>query len=432
MVSALMRGVVRGVTLWSKELTEVFHEPILILSLILGPFLILLVFALGHRAQQPPLRVVLDLPPSVDLPRDVDYWRDRFGASVDVVALASDEEAARAAVVGGRADLAVIVPPDVYTTVSRGQPATIQILYDQTNPAQQAYTQFVAYVLVSELNRDVLTAAVRQAQDDVARVRQSTADLLHQIESMPDDPSGRVSRIRTELARLDQVSGELLSLSPSLVVSPFTWRAISLASFNPGYVAFYSPGVLALLLQHMAITFAALSLVRDRLIGMTEIYKVTPTSTLGVLFGKYTSYGMVSLGVGGALTELMTTFLGVAILGSPVLYWGTLGLLVFTSVGLGLLISLVSASQENAVQLTMLVLLASVFFSGFFLPVTDLKPPATEVYVALPVSHAISALQHIMLSDRLTDFQPLYILAGMGLTLLLANIVLVRRELRQT
>jgi len=100
------------------------------------------------------------------------------------------------------------------------------------------------------------------------------------------------------------------------------------------------------------------------------------------------------------LTFLMTRVLAVPLLGSPFLCWGTLALLVFASRGVRLTISLLSASQENTVQLTLLLLLASVFFSGFFLPVTVFQTPATEVTFALPVTHAIIALQDMMLRER--------------------------------
>ena len=57
--------------------------------------------------------------------------------------------------------------------------------------------------------------------------------------------------------------------------------------------------------------------------------------------------------------------LGVPFLGDPLLFAGVVALLVLASIGLGLFISVISDSERQAVQLSLLVLLASVFFSGF-------------------------------------------------------------------
>ncbi len=81
-------------------------------------------------------------------------------------------------------------------------------------------------------------------------------------------------------------------------------------------------------------------------------------------------------------------------------------LLTFASLGVGLLISLVADSERMAVQLAMLVLLASVFFSGFVLPVQDFIGPVQYLAYLLPVTHGIAMLQDAMLRgtvDRAVD-----------------------------
>jgi ABC-2 type transport system permease protein len=98
-------------------------------------------------------------------------------------------------------------------------------------------------------------------------------------------------------------------------------------------------------------------------------------------------------------------------------------LLTFAGLGVGLLISLVADSERMAVQLAMLVLLASVFFSGFVLPVHDFVGPVQAVSYALPVTHAIALLQDGMLRGQL--FQPwmLPALAAIGLALYVISLV---------
>jgi ABC-2 type transport system permease protein len=65
--------------------------------------------------------------------------------------------------------------------------------------------------------------------------------------------------------------------------------------------------------------------------------------------------------------------------------------------GIGFLISVYSKTDSQAVQLSMLVLLLSIFFSGFFLPLENFRVPINYVGYALPLTHGISAFQAIML-----------------------------------
>ena len=72
-------------------------------------------------------------------------------------------------------------------------------------------------------------------------------------------------------------------------------------------------------------------------------------------------------------------------------------MLLLASLGLGLLIAVVSDSERQAVQLSLLVLLASVFFSGFVLSIDQFSPPVRALAYALPVTHGIQLLQDLML-----------------------------------
>ena len=86
-------------------------------------------------------------------------------------------------------------------------------------------------------------------------------------------------------------------------------------------------------------------------------------------------------------------------------------LLSFASLGLGLLISTVVDSERQAVQLSMLVLLASVFFSGFVLPLDQFITPLRIAAYALPVTHGIQLLQDFMLRGSTNNGWELYALA---------------------
>src|SRR5512138_1515765 len=60
-----MKSILRLFAFFGKETHEVRRQPRLVLSLILGPFLILLLFGVGYMNQRPPLRVSLVIPPEL-------------------------------------------------------------------------------------------------------------------------------------------------------------------------------------------------------------------------------------------------------------------------------------------------------------------------------------------------------------------------------
>jgi ABC-2 type transport system permease protein len=79
------------------------------------------------------------------------------------------------------------------------------------------------------------------------------------------------------------------------------------------------------------------------------------------------------------------------------LFAGLVVLLTLASLGIGFMISAWSKTDSQAVQLSMLVLLLSIFFSGFFLPLENFASPVREIGYFLPLTHGITGIQSIML-----------------------------------
>jgi ABC-2 type transport system permease protein len=166
---------------------------------------------------------------------------------------------------------------------------------------------------------------------------------------------------------------------------------------EPTAIGFFAPAVVALLLQHIAVSLASLSMVRDRLLGATEVYRVAPVSPLEIIVGKTLSYGLLLGLVSVALFFLVNRLLGVPMLGQPIWAIASLGLLLFASLGLGFFIAGLAETETQAVQLAMLVLLASIFFGGFFLALETLWEPIRAISYVLPVTFGSIDLRDVML-----------------------------------
>lgn len=195
-------------------------------------------------------------------------------------------------------------------------------------------------------------------------------------------------------------------------------------------VSFAAPAAFALMLQHMAVTLTALSFVRERLSGTMELFRISPVNSLELVIGKYIGLGLVSAVIAVVTSLLLVIVLGVPLLGSPWLVAGVIALVVLASLGIGLLISIIADSERQAVQLALLLLLASVFFSGFVLPVNEFREGVQYASYALPVTHGIRLLQDLMLRGTTNSWWEMSALAGIALVLLVLTVLALRRSLR--
>lgn len=213
-----------------------------------------------------------------------------------------------------------------------------------------------------------------------------------------DAETQAAARQLSELSeRLGPQANELLTLDPRVATRPFVADTESLLRVSTRESDFFAPSAVSLLLQHLVITFAALALVRDEALGLFETYRVGPVSSHHVLAGKYVAYVTIGAVVGALLVASMVFGLDVPMRGSLLWVAVTIAALLLASIGLGLVMSSLARSDSQAVQYAMLILLASMFFGGFFLSLDAFRYPIRLLSWALPVTYAIRSLQATML-----------------------------------
>jgi ABC-2 type transport system permease protein len=391
---ALLKFLTRLQAIVRKDLLDVFRRPGAVVSLILGPFLIMAIFGVGYSGIRRPLDTVLVIPPQSGLSQDPKTYEDLNIAGFTLRAVVPDPAPAEAMLRADQIDLVVVAPADLQTTFRAGAQAVIKVEYNTVDPVQANYASFLAERLSGEINRTLIQRAA----------------------------SGGEQRV------IQQVPGASL-IPAEVIAAPTRVETENFAPTKPAVVPFFGPAVVALILQHMAVTLTALSLVRERLSGVMEVFRISPVSAFELLVGKYLAFGLLNAGIAAAVVALMVGALGVPFLGSPLLLAGIVALLVLASLGLGLLISVISDSERQAVQLSLLLLLASVFFSGFVLSIDEFVPVVRSAAYLLPVTHGIRLIQDVLLRGSTTAAWEIQALAAIAGVLFLATWVLLRRSM---
>jgi ABC-2 type transport system permease protein len=215
-----------------------------------------------------------------------------------------------------------------------------------------------------------------------------------------------------------------------VLVSPLDARTKNVAPIEPTYVGFYTPGVIALLLQHMCITLISLSIVRERLLGAMELFRVSPVPTIAIVIGKSLAYVVIAALLALILVVAVNRGIGVPVIGGVDVLWASIGAVIFASLGVGFLIATLSKSENQAVQMAMMTLISSVFFGGFFIQLATLRPFAQVVSYLLPVTYGIRDLQDVMLRGARPPDSWLLAPLGLGLICYLIAFVRFRSELR--
>jgi len=363
-----MRSLTRSLAFLRKELVSVWRQPRLIATLVLGPFLILFLFGLGYQEMPEPFRTILVAEQTgAAIGVDAEELGEAFGEGIDLVDVSDDLDSARQQLVAGEVDLVLVAPEDGLEALQRGEQATFSIFHAEIDPVITGSIDLIARLSVDQINQEVLTAVVEQARLELSQAEGPLADAL---EEAPD-------------------------ADPSLLVSPFTVETSSVTEPPPSQAAYYAPGVLILLVQHISLTFAALSLVRERELGMTEMFRVSPLTVREAMSGKYLSFLVLGLTLAAGLTVTML-LLGVEVQG-PVWSLGlTVSLVIFASLGLGFAISGLAKTDSQAVQYSMVVLLVSIFFTGFVLPLDQLTVPVRWVSYLVPGTFGISGLHDVI------------------------------------
>ncbi len=309
-----------------KEFIELWRDKWGRFRLIVPPLIQLLLF--GYAATFEVYHVstaVLDLDHSQESRALV----DRFTASnrFDIVRRAQTQEEVDGMIDRSDAAVALVIHAGFANLLRKGQGAPVQVLVDGTN----SNTALIALGYVN-------TIAGEFAQDYVG-------DLVQRTQGIKGLQQAQVQ------VRLEQRP----------------W-------FNPNFNGrwFFVPGVIATITLVMVVNLTAFAVVREREVGTLEQIMVSPIRPAEFILGKTVPYFVVGLGLAGLVTIAGILWFEVPFVGNPLVFiFGTM-LYLLSLLALGLLISTVCSTQQQAFATNFFVLNPLFILSGFSFPIVSM------------------------------------------------------------
>jgi ABC-2 type transport system permease protein len=158
-------------------------------------------------------------------------------------------------------------------------------------------------------------------------------------------------------------------LGPPLSIEPRAW-------FNSNLISRYSmvPGVTAMVILLISLMLTALSVVREKEIGTMEQILVTPIRPLELMLGKTIPFAVIAMLVGIGVTLVGVLWFRIPFRGQPLVLMVGAAAFLLSSVGLGLFISTISSTQQQAMMAANLFLMPAIMLSGLVFPIANMPP----------------------------------------------------------
>jgi ABC-2 type transport system permease protein len=178
---------------------------------------------------------------------------------------------------------------------------------------------------------------------------------------------------------------------PGVQVRPRVWYNPEMKSAN-----FMIPGLMGMVLYFLTALFTSMSIVREREQGTIEQLIVTPIKPLELIIGKIVPYAFIAFISVLEVLAIGVFWFGVPIKGSLGLLLALSALFLLTSLGIGIFISSLANTQQEAMLLTFLTMFPSIFLAGFFFPIEAMPEWLQIITYIVPLRYMLVILRGII------------------------------------
>jgi len=198
------------------------------------------------------------------------------------------------------------------------------------------------------------------------------------------------------------------------LASPISLRQRQLFNPESKSVNYMVPGIVALLLTMITSMLTSMAIVREREAGTLEQLMVTPISTSALILGKtipFAILGYIELSVALAFGVI---WFGIPFAGSWTLLYALSFLYLFTTLGVGMFISTVTKTQQQAMFFSWFFMIFAILTSGFFTPISNMPPSVQYLTYLNPLRYFIVIVRGIMMKGAGADILYPQIMALLG------------------
>ena len=170
--------------------------------------------------------------------------------------------------------------------------------------------------------------------------------------------------------------------------------------FNPRLQSrdFMIPGIVALLLLVITTNLSAMGIVREREVGTLEQLNVTPLRRSELIIGKLVPYALIGLIDVVLVLSVAVFWFQVPLRGSVVLLFGMTMVYLLSTLGLGLFVSTISSTQQQAMMTSVFFfLMPMVLLSGFVFPIENMPAVIQPITYLLPLRYFLVILRAIFM-----------------------------------
>lgn len=369
-----------------KEFQQLSRDRRLLPLIFISP--VLQIALLGYAANMD----VKDIPLAVcDQDHTVESRQlvESFLRSGSYVASAHPEDAAGAekSIEEGRSSIALVIPPGYGRDLDGSRSAPVQLLSDGSDTQAAAIGMTYATLIVSRI----------QARRAEARLSVLDPSVLRRIRSVQVDPAVRV------------------------LYNP------TLSSRN-----FMVPGVLAMILMIITTVLTSLAIVKEKELGTLEQLIVTPITPRQLIIGKLAPFVLISLVIITVVLVASLLLFGLAVRGSLLVLYGLSLLFMLSSLGIGLFVSTIAKSQQQAMMISMFFfMMPMLILSGFVFPIESMPPVIQAVTYAFPLRYYFVIIRGLFLKGvSLAElWRETAALAGIGVIVIAASVLRFRKRL---
>jgi ABC-2 type transport system permease protein len=357
-----------------KEFRQALREPRMRILLFLPPLLQTIIFGFAVNLDVERVRLGwMDMdggPASREL-----YHAFAAAHEFEIVAHARNEREAQALLDRGEVQALVRVAPDFSRDVAARRQGQVQLLLDGTNSNTAAIILSHVTGVVAGFNRRVL--------------------LEQQKERLVD---------RTR-------AGAVLVRIPGVETERRVWFNPELRSRN-----YFVPGVIVNVLTLVTLMLTALSVVREKEIGTMEQLMVTPLKPIELMLGKTIPFALVGMFDLMLLTGVALAVFRIPLEGSFLLLAGSGALFILSTLGMGLFMSTVSHTQQQAMMASFFFFQPAFMLSGFAFPIRNMPEPVQWLTWLNPLRYFMEIVRGVFLKGSGIDqlWPQLVALAVMG------------------